>query len=349
MNTFGDNLKITVFGQSHSPAIGVTLEGVPAGRTVDFEELQKFLDRRSPGKAYSTARKEGDVPEFISGFSGGVTCGATITAIIRNNDTRPSDYSDLEDVPRPGHADYTAAVKYGDARDKTGGGQFSGRLTAPVCIAGGIILQLLKEKGIEVRARALRIGGVEDKGLFPEEPILEDFPAVSRKSADEMLEEIEKARLEGDSIGGIIECVITGVPAGVGEPMFGGLENKIASAVFGIPAVKGIEFGRGFGSSGLKGSEMNDPFFFDNEGKVRTKTNNCGGILGGISDGMPIVFRTAVKPTPSIGRPQDSVDLKTGKNVKMTVKGRHDPCIVPRAVPAVEAAAALALFDAMTE
>ncbi|MCR5694023.1 MAG: chorismate synthase [Clostridia bacterium] len=347
MNSYGSSIKVSIFGQSHSPEIGMTLEGIPAGRKIDLDELQKFMNRRAPGKSYSTSRKEPDVPEFVSGLVGGVTCGAPITAIIRNKDTRPSDYSNLADIPRPGHADYTAAVKYGDARDKTGGGQFSGRLTAPLCIAGGILIQLLRENGVKIRARALSIGNVKDSGAFPENEICGDFPAVSRESAGEMLEVIERARSEGDSVGGVIECVITGVKPGAGGPMFGGLENRIASAVFGIPAVKGIEFGRGFESACIKGSEMNDPFYFDEEGNVKTKTNNCGGILGGIADGMPITFRVAVKPTPSIAKPQQSVDLKTGENVTMTVNGRHDPCIVPRAVPAVEAAAAIAVYDAI--
>ena len=347
MNSFGENIKVTIFGQSHAPAIGMTLEGLPAGLKVDFDELQRFMDRRAPGKSYSTQRKEPDAPEFVSGLVGNETCGAPVTAIIRNKDTRPADYGNLADVPRPGHADYTAAVKFGDARDKTGGGQFSGRLTAPLCIAGGMIIQFLRERGIEVKARAASIGTVKDDGAFPENDIGEDFPAVSESSRAEMLGEIEKARAEGDSVGGIVECVVTGVPEGIGEPMFGGLENRIASAVFGIPAVKGIEFGRGFESARIKGSEMNDPFFFDGDGRVRTKTNNAGDILGGISDGMPITFRVAIKPTPSIAKPQESVDLKTKENVTMTVNGRHDPCIVPRAVPVVEAVAAIVIYDAL--
>ncbi len=347
MNSFGENIKLTIFGQSHAPAIGMTLEGIPAGLKIDFDELQRFMDRRAPGKAYSTSRKEPDVPEFVSGLIGNETCGAPITAIIRNKDTRPSDYGNLADVPRPGHADYTAAVKFGEARDRTGGGQFSGRLTAPMCIAGGLIKQFLKPMGIDVRARAYSIGDIVDEGLFPENEIGEDFPAVSEKSRAEMMEVIENARKEGDSVGGIVECIVTGVPVGVGEPMFGGLENRISSAVFGIPAVKGIEFGRGFESAALRGSEMNDPFYYDEEGRVRTKSNNAGGILGGIANGMPITFKVAIKPTPSIAKPQESVDLRTKENVTMTVNGRHDPCIVPRAVPVVEAVAAVAIYDAL--
>lgn len=349
MSSFGGNIKVSIFGQSHSQEIGMTLEGIPAGKRIDTEELQRFMDRRAPGKSYSTPRKEPDRPEFVSGLEGGVTDGNTVKAVIRNTDIRPSDYGNLADIPRPGHADYTAALKYGENRDKTGGGQFSGRLTAPMCIAGGIILQLLAEKGILIKARALRIGNVTDEGTFPENDIDPDFPAVSRESGRRMLEAIAKAREEGDSIGGVIECVIEGMPGGVGGPMFGGLESRISAAVFGIPAVKGIEFGAGFESTLKKGSEVNDAFYFDRDGKVKTKTNNCGGILGGISDGMPITFKVAVKPTPSIVKEQDSVDLKSGQNVKMSVKGRHDPCIVPRAVPVVEAVAAIAIYDALAD
>ena len=349
MSSFGENIKVSIFGQSHSQEIGMTLEGIPAGKRIDTEELQRFMDRRAPGKSYSTPRKEPDRPEFVSGLEGGVTDGNTVKAVIRNTDIRPSDYGNLADIPRPGHADYTAALKYGENRDKTGGGQFSGRLTAPMCIAGGIILQLLAEKGILIKARALRIGDVTDEGAFPENDIDPDFPAVSRESGRRMLEAIAKAREEGDSIGGVIECVIEGMPGGVGGPMFGGLESRISAAVFGIPAVKGIEFGAGFESTFKKGSEVNDAFYFDRDGKVKTKTNNCGGILGGISDGMPITFKVAVKPTPSIVKEQDSVDLKSGQNVKMSVKGRHDPCIVPRAVPVVEAVAAIAIYDALAD
>lgn len=347
MSAFGDNIKVSVFGQSHSAEIGMTMTGIPAGKRVDEEVLQRFLDRRATGKSYSTPRKEPDRLEFVSGIKDGLTDGGTVKAIIRNVDIRPKDYGNLADVPRPGHADYTAAVKYGDERGKTGGGQFSGRLTAPMCIAGGMIIQFLREEGIEIKARAYKIGKVTDSGSFPENDIREDFPAVSEESVKAMLAEIESARAEGDSIGGIIECVVTGMPAGIGGPMFGGLEGKISAAVFGIPAVKGIEFGKGFESAAMKGSENNDAFYFDENAKVRTRTNNCGGILGGISDGMPITFKVAVKPTPSIVKEQESVNLKTGESVMMSVKGRHDPCVVPRAVPVVEAVTAIAIYDTM--
>lgn len=327
-NSFGNCFRFTIFGQSHAPAIGVTMEGLPSGFEIDVEKLNAFMARRAPGGRYSTPRKEADMPEFISGLVDGKTCGAPVTAIICNNDTRSKDYEYMRTVPRPGHADYTAMVKYGPSRDYAGGGQFSGRLTAPLCIAGGIAMQLLEKMGVNISARILSIGGEEDEV--------------------KMFELIDKVRLEGDSVGGLIGCTVSGLPVGLGEPMFGGMENRIAQAVFGIPAVKGIEFGAGFEAAGMLGSQCNDPFRFEN-GKLVTDSNNHGGILGGISSGMPIEFRVAIKPTPSIAKEQRSVDLASGENCMLQVRGRHDPCIVPRAVPCVEAAAAVAVFDAYLE
>lgn len=324
-STFGNNIKVSIFGESHSEAIGVYIDGLPAGIPIDMDELQTFMDRRAPGKSrYATPRKEADKPEFLCGIKDGVTCGTPVTAIIRNNNTRSSDYDDIKDIPRPGHADFAAHVKYGGAEDKRGGGHFSGRLTAPLCIAGGIFKQILAKDGIAISARILEIGGNKDNPY----------------------DAIEAAMKDGDSVGGIIECEITGLQAGIGEPMFDGIENAVAKAAFSIPAVKGIEFGRGFDAARIRGSENNDEFYYDGE-TVKTRTNNHGGILGGISSGMPVVFRVAVKPTPSIAIEQNSISYATGKNVKLAVKGRHDPCIVPRAVPCVEAAAALALYDLM--
>ena len=329
-NTIGNCYRFTIWGQSHAPAIGVTIEGLPAGFRPDMDALQAFLARRAPGAGpFSTPRKEPDAPEILAGLADGVCCGSPLTAVIRNTNTRSSDYDELRRIPRPGHADYAAWVKYGTARDVAGGGQFSGRLTAPLCIAGGLALQLLAQEGIKISARIVSIGGCTD-------------PQDMRQC----LEQTKQAR---DSVGGIIECVCEGVPAGLGEPMFGGMENRISQTVFGIPAVKAIEFGAGFAAGGMKGSENNDPFYYDETGAVRTRTNNHGGILGGITSGMPIVFRIAVKPTPSIGIEQDSVDLQAETAAKLTVKGRHDPCIVPRAVPCVEAAAAAAIYDALLE
>ena len=346
-SSYGENLRIHIFGESHGSAVGVTMEGIPAGEAVDLDGLQKFLDRRAPGRnPWSTPRKEADIPEFLSGLREGKTCGTPVTAILRSANTRSGDYDALRDVPRPGHADYTAWVKYGESRDSRGGGHFSGRLTAPLCVAGGICLQLLARQGIEVVSRIAAIGGVRDEGELTASTAAKTFPTVSDARGEAMRAAIGEARLAGDSLGGVIECAVLGLPAGLGDPMFDGMENRIASAVFAVPAVKGIEFGAGFAAAGLRGSENNDPFSVEN-GRIITTSNHCGGILGGITDGMPLTFRAAVKPTPSIARPQQSVNLKTGKIVPLTVTGRHDPCIVPRAVPCIEAAAAIAVYDAL--
>ena len=328
-STFGSDFRVAIFGESHAAAIGVEIEGVPAGAKIDMEVLSTFLERRAPGRdMLSTARRETDVPEFLCGVKDGVATGAPIAAIIRNSDTRSKDYGNIANVPRPGHADFPAEVKFGGNQDRAGGGHFSGRLTAPLCIAGGIALQLLERLGVAISARAIRIGGETDPGKM--------------KAA------ISAARDEGDSVGGVVEAEVRGLPIGVGNPMFGGLENRIAQAVFGIPAVKGIEFGMGFAAAELKGSENNDPYGIV-DGKVAPLSNNAGGILGGISTGAPVVFRVAFKPTPSISKEQDSVDLASGKATKLVVKGRHDPCVVLRAVPCVEAAAAIAVYDAVLE
>lgn len=326
-SSYGENFRISIFGESHAAAIGVTMEGLPAGSPIDSGTLQAFLERRAPGRdAFSTSRREADAPEFLCGVKNGVATGAPITAIIRNADTRSNDYANLANVPRPGHADYPAEVKFGGFQDRAGGGHFSGRLTAPLCIAGGIVLQQLERRGVSVSARAIRIGGETEP--------------------ERMEAAIAAAREAGDSVGGIVEAEIRGLPTGIGDPMFGGLENRIAQIVFGIPAVKGIEFGEGFAVADLKGSENNDPYGVV-DGKVAPLTNHAGGILGGISTGAPVVFRVAFKPTPSIAKEQDSVDLGKMESAKLVVKGRHDPCVVLRAIPCVEAAAAIAVFDAI--
>ena len=346
-STYGEHLKLSIFGQSHAPAIGMTLDGVPAGQAIDLDELQRFLDRRAPGRAeYATPRKEADRPEFLSGLVGNVTCGAPLAAIIRNTNTRSGDYSNLAVVPRPGHADYTAAVKYGGAHDAAGGGHFSGRLTAPLCIAGGVCLQLLRREGIEIISRIAAIAGVEDAGELTASTAEKKFPVVDDAQGTKMREAIAAAKAEGDSVGGVIEVAAFGLPVGLGDPMFGGMENRIAAIIFGIPAVKGVEFGEGFGAARLRGSENNDGFCV-RDGKIGTITNHCGGILGGITNGMPLRFRAAVKPTPSIFQPQRSVNVETMEETTLQIQGRHDPCIVPRAVPVMEAAAAIAIYDAL--
>ena len=346
---YGENLRMSVFGQSHAPAIGMTLDGIPAGLPVDMAALQAFLARRAPGQnGFSTTRKEADTPEFLCGISDGFTCGAPVTAIIRNTNTRSGDYDNLRDCPRPGHADYTAQIKYGGYQDAAGGGHFSGRLTAPICIAGGLCIQWLAQKGIRVGAHIASIAGISDMPFDMTDPQIDavgkEFPVLDTETGEAMGNAILEAKSAGDSVGGVIECAVTGLPAGLGDPMFDGVENRIAGIVFGIPAVKGLEFGLGFGLSAMRGSLSNDPFIMSN-GEVRTATNNCGGILGGITDGMPLIFRAAVKPTPSIATCQRSVSLSQKAEQELIVKGRHDPCIVPRAVPVIEAAAAIAVMD----
>lgn len=343
---YGENVRLSLFGQSHAPAVGMTLDGLPAGEPVDIPRLTAFLQRRAPGKAdYATERAEPDIPEFLSGLKDGKTCGAPVTAVIRNRDVRSESYRDLPFVPRPGHSDYPAFVRNGPDGDYAGGGHFSARLTAPLCIAGGICGQLLFRRGVRVYARIQSIGGIRDEDPF-NGPLPDDaFPTVSASRGEEMIELIRMAKADGDSVGGIVECVVDGLPAGIGDPLFDGMENRIAGAVFAIPAVKGIEFGDGFALAAKKGSESNDAYRLDH-GTVKTVSNHCGGILGGLTNGMPLIFRAAFKPTPSISIAQPSVDLRTGRETDLSVSGRHDPCVVPRAVPCVEAAAAIAVLDA---
>ena len=353
----GKNLHVSVFGQSHAQAIGVTVDGLPAGERVDMEQLQAFLDRRAPGRdATATPRKEADAPKFLCGLVDDVTCGAPLCALIENTNTRSKDYDKLKDVPRPGHADYTAQIRYGGFQDVRGGGHFSGRLTAPLCIAGGIAIQILQRRGIEIAAHIRSIGEAEDRpfdALGESKETLQNlknkkFPVLDEAAEDAMRAVVMQARSEGDSVGGVVECIVTGLPAGVGDPMFGGVEGRLAAALFGIPAVKGVEFGAGFEVARMRGSENNDPFVVK-EGKIVTTTNHAGGILGGITTGMPVVFRLAFKPTPSISREQDSISLSRGAGEKLSVEGRHDPCIVPRAVPVAEATAALVLLDMLLD
>ena len=353
---FGNILRVSIFGQSHGKAIGVNIDGLPAGEPIDLEELNAFLDRRKPGKSpLSTARKESDTPVFLSGLENGVTCGFPLCAVIENSDQHSSDYSELADKPRPSHADYTARVKWGGHADMRGGGHFSGRLTAPLCIAGGIAKQILARRGIFVGAHLAAVG-TENDAPFPLHPTAELFDAIAAKpfpvvddgAGDRMQALILEARQDLDSVGGIIECAAIGLPAGLGDPMFGGVENRLAAALFGIPAVKGVEFGLGFGSSRLRGSENNDPFTVEN-GTVVTASNRAGGILGGITTGMPVTLRTAIKPTPSISRSQQTVRLSAMENAELVIRGRHDPCIAHRAVPVVEAVTAAVLLDLLLE
>lgn len=322
----GEKLTLSIFGTSHGTSIGMILDGLPTGIRIDEEALATFMTRRAPGQSnLSTARKEPDHPEFISGIKDGMTTGEQIKAIIYNTDVKSSDYSALARTPRPGHADYTAHVKYKGHEDSRGGGAFSGRMTAPLCIAGGICKQILESEGIAVSASIHDIHG----------------------NSSEPLSEIVKAQALRDSVGGTVICTVSGLAAGYGGPLFEGLEGRLSQAIFGIPAVKGIEFGTGFGAAEMYGSENNDEFYYDAEGNVRTRTNNCGGILGGISDGMDIEFRVAIKPTPSIARIQRTIIYDSREETEIEVHGRHDPCIVPRALPCIEAATAIVLVDVM--
>ena len=349
----GDALDIMIYGESHSEAIGVYINGLPEDVNPDPAKTAAFMARRAPGKnAWSTPRKEADEVIFERN-------GSMLHGYIINTNTKPKDYASIMNCPRPSHADYAARLIYGDEASKSGGGIFSGRMTAPLCIAGSIALQELNTRGVQISAHLKKVAGVSDDSYFDHGvndeafrnrlAVVEnkDFPVVDDSKGDLMKEKIEQARMEGDSVGGVIECVIYGYPEGIGGPIFDGIEAKLAQILYAIPAVKGVEFGNGFAGSDLKGSENNDAFTFDDEGELVLKTNHSGGIQGGISlgDVAPIVFDVALKPTPSISKTQETVDLAAHKNTTISIEGRHDPCVAPRAVPVVEAAAAIALYD----
>lgn len=349
----GNILKVSVFGQSHGEAVGVVVDGLPAGMKIDLEQLQAFLNRRAPGRTVlSTPRREEDKPRILSGLYEGYTCGAPLAAVIENGDIRSEDYVATAALPRPSHADYSARMRYGDHFDPRGGGHFSGRLTAPLCIAGGIALQFLEKRGVFLGAHLQAVGTVWDRGydsvnLTRQElhlPATRRIPVLEEEAGKAMEQEISKAAAQRDSVGGIVECGVIGLSAGIGDPMFDGIESRLASALFGIPAVRGVEFGTGFGAAGMRGSEHNDPYVL-RDGKVRTATNHHGGVLGGITTGMPLIFRAAFKPTPSIGREQQTVNLDTMTQAPLCIQGRHDPCVALRAVPCVEAVAALVILD----
>ena len=353
-SVIGNKVKISVFGESHGAAIGVVIDGLPAGEKIDFDEVLMQMSRRAPGNdKTATARKEADKPEILSGLLNGVTTGAPLAAVIHNTNTRSGDYGNIMNAPRPGHSDYTAYLRYNGCNDVRGGGHFSGRLTANIVFSGAVIRQILSRKGIEIAAHIYSIGNVYDDPFEPtgisselvKRLNKEKFALVNPDKEEQLRAAVSAVRENGDSVGGIVECIIQGMPAGIGEPMFGGVENVIAGIVFGVPAVKGIEFGSGFSGSRLKGSENNDEFYYDENGCVRTRTNNHGGALGGITSGMPILFRAAIKPTPSISVEQNTVDLQNKTDTILTVKGRHDPCIVTRAVSVIEAAAAIAVIN----
>ncbi len=354
-STYGNKIKISVFGESHGNGIGVVIDGLPAGVKIDMDSVLVQMSRRAPGKdRTATPRKESDLPKVLSGMLGDTLTGAPLCAVIENTNTRSGDYGNLLSCPRPGHSDYTAFVKYNGANDIRGGGHFSGRITAPIVFAGSICRQILSQKGIKIAAHINSIGNVADEPFNPvsiDDALIDrlnesSFALIDNSVEEKMRSVVEDARMSLDSVGGTIECAVTGIEAGLGEPMFDGVEGVIAKAVFGVPAIKGIEFGKGFELSKLRGSQSNDPFRYK-DGKIVTETNNCGGILGGITNGMPIIFRAAVKPTPSIAQKQKSVDLQKKENTELEVHGRHDPCIVPRAVPVIEAVTAIAIANLM--
>lgn len=354
----GNILKVSVFGESHGTAVGAVIDGFPPGMHIDEDALLAFMARRAPGRDKTmTPRKEDDLPQILSGVLDGVTCGTPVAAIIRNRDQHSSDYGNVASIARPGHADYTGYVRYRGCNDVRGGGHFSARLTAPLVFAGGLCRQYLAERGIAIGAHLSAVADVDDAAYDPVDlsrsdllrPGTRAFPVLDPASETRMREVIEQARLDADSVGGIVEVGVTGLPAGIGSPMFDTVEGRLAMAYYGIPAVKGVEFGAGFRAARLRGSENNDAFRIDENGRVRTQTNHHGGILGGITSGMPVIARLAFKPTPSIGKPQESIDYRKNEPAEMGVKGRHDPCVAVRAVPVVEAVTAIVIMDLLLE
>ncbi len=353
----GKKLKVSVFGESHGRGIGAVIDGFPPGVAIDMEELVRFMERRRPGKdKTSTPRNESDRPEILSGILEGVTCGTPVAAVIANKDQHSGDYKNVAHEARPGHADYTGHVRYGGHNDVRGGGHFSGRLTAPLVFAGGLCRQFLAKQGITVGAHLASVADVKDDAFDPcgltEEALLapgrRSFPVVRESAEAAMRDVIEKARLDGDSVGGVVEVAVLGMPPGVGSPMFDTVEGRLAYAYYGIPAVKGVSFGAGFRAAEMRGSENNDEFYMDN-GLVRTRTNHHGGVLGGITTGMPVLASVAFKPTPSIAMPQNTIDYVERTETVMQIKGRHDPCVAVRAVPVAEAVTAIVMMDLLLE
>ncbi len=353
---FGQHLKLSLFGQSHGDAIGITLDGFPAGMAIDMARITAEMARRAPGQnKMTTSRKEADTPEILSGVLNGVTTGQPLCAVIRNTNTRSQDYGPGVDLVRPGHADYTGHVRYYGFEDWRGGGHFSGRLTAPITFAGALCSQWLETQGVKIACHVQQLGSVKDDSFLQADPcanygyLKEMSLPVLRKGLDVAMEAaVMAAREKADSIGGVLECMMTGLPAGLGAPFFDSMESVLSHLMFSIPAVKGVEFGEGFGFASLLGSQANDPFRMDGD-KVVTVSNHSGGINGGITNGMPVIFRCVIRATPSIGQSQQTVSLREGKNAELAIKGRHDPCILPRAVPVVEAMAAIGVMEMWKE
>ena len=351
-SSFGSRFRVTLFGESHGPAIGAVIEGVTPGLRLEEEYIRAYCARRLARGASPPARHEPDLPRVVSGAVDGVACGTPLTVVIENTSTRSGDYGPQSRIARPGHADYTGHLRYDGFNDVRGGGHFSGRLTAPLVYAGAVASLMLRRQGVAIGAHAAEIAGVTDTPFDPvsvgprEFDALHgrDFPVLDPAAGEGMQAAIAAARADCDSVGGVVECAVTGLPAGVGDPFFDTLESRLAYLLFAIPAVKGVEFGAGFSAARMRGSESNDPFVSEG-GRIRTSRNAAGGIQGGISNGMPILFRAAFKPTPSIAKPQQTVNFVTGEALTAEIRGRHDPCIVPRAAVCVEAAAAIALAD----
>ena len=350
---WGNKLKVSIFGESHGAGIGITIDGLPSGIEIDMEEVLKEMARRAPGKSrLSTARKEGDQPEILSGFFKGKTTGTPLCAVIRNSDQHSKDYGKLKDLMRPGHADYPGFIRYNGFNDYRGGGHFSGRITAPLVFAGAVCKQILNIKGINVGAHVKSIGTIYDKSFDEVELTKElldnlkinELPLLCSEKEEMMRNAILEARSDCDSVGGTIECTVIGIDAGVGNPFFDSVESTLAHLMFSVPAVKGIEFGKGFEMSELRGSQCNDEYYYDRD-KVKTYTNNNGGITGGITNGMPILFKVGIKPTPSIAKKQRTIDIAENKESELIIEGRHDPCIVQRAVPVIEAVTAIGILD----
>ncbi|MFW2491021.1 chorismate synthase [Clostridium chromiireducens] len=350
---WGNKLKVSIFGESHGVGIGITIDGLPSGVEIDLEEVMKEMARRAPGKSnLSTARKEADAPEILSGFFEGKTTGTPLCAVIRNADMRSKDYGKLKDLMRPGHADYPGFVRYNGFNDYRGGGSFSGRITAPLVFAGAVCKQVLESKGINIGAHVKSIENIQDKSFYDVELSKEllaelktkELPLLISEKEEEMRNTILKAKKEQDSVGGTIECTVLGINPGIGNPFFDSVESTLAHLMFSVPAVKGIEFGKGFDMSRLRGSDCNDEYYYDGE-NVKTYTNNNGGITGGITNGMPILFKVGIKPTPSISKTQRTIDIVEKKESDLVIEGRHDPCIVQRAVPVIEAVTAIGILD----
>ncbi|MGO1043660.1 chorismate synthase [Clostridioides difficile] len=352
---WGNNLKISIFGESHGNAIGINIDGLPAGIELDLDKIDKEMKRRAPGKSsISTSRNESDIPEILSGYFDGKTTGTPLCAIIRNSDTRSKDYGEVKNLMRPGHADYTGHIKYSGFNDYRGGGHFSGRITAPLVFCGAICKQILSKEGIEIGAHIKKIKNIEDKGFnyvdISRQELLNlqnlELPLLDLSKEEAIKNTILDAKNQGDSVGGIIECAVVGIDVGVGNPFFDSVESTLSHLLFSVPAIKGVEFGLGFDITDMYGSQSNDEMYYDGD-TIKSKTNNNGGIVGGITTGMPIIFKVAIKPTPSISKQQNTVNIKDKKNDVLAIKGRHDPCIVQRAIPVIEAVTAIGIFDLM--